>query len=253
MVRNGVVIAMKKQDELNLFAMLLERQRRAASGKSEGERQDATRISAADMGHHLGIAHKRIEALTDKWKRAGWWDAHNETPWGFIVSVRGHSTELGHPPCAKFPTSLEAFAGRPAEASVDVADLIDGLITENREQRLANETIHRKQQARFDEVMTSIKSKAAAIDQTMQAPMSASLGTFASDPEQREAVIQHLVAIGQKASPATQEYLARQANKDVVIFGRPGAKSLTREAVVRSMNTLVCQDAMRILREKGMV
>ena len=55
------------------------------------------------------------------------------------------------------------------------------------------------------------------------------INTGASDPEQREAFIQHLVAIGQKASPATEEYLARQVNSQV------------------------CQDALRILREKGLV
>lgn len=59
-----------------------------------------------------------------------------------------------------------------------------------------------------------INPESAATDLTIQGPMSMSLGIamVASDPEQHEAIIEHLAIIGSKASPSTQEFLARQMN-----------------------------------------
>ncbi len=256
-----MVIVMKKQDELNLFAMLLERERRVrGSPTNADERTALADLHVCDMGLHLDIDFNRIEGLTHKWFKQGWWDTRNEYPWGYIIPENGGIGMPGDRPCAKFPTTMEAFAGPHAEPSIDAGVELDQLLAKRRERRLVKEP-RSEQEASFvarlvvgfEEFMTSFKSKAAAPDRTIQAPMPVSIAMASADPEQQKTFIQHLVASGQKASPATREYLARQPNKDVVIFGRPGAKSLTREDVVRAMNSSVCRDALRILREKGMV
>ena len=73
-----------------------------------------------------------------------------------------------------------------------------------------------------------------AHDVTVQGPMTMSLGIAMvmgpkADPAEREAFIEDLMILGQKATPQTQDYLTRL------------------------MHSTICRDALRILRAKGIV
>jgi hypothetical protein len=144
---------MKKQDEINLFAMLLERERRAKSARGHFTGSDIKWIDAWDMGNRLGIPFKRVEYITRKWHIQGWWDSLNEYPFGYIIGKLVEMTDPGDKPCAKFPTTLEAYAGGPVETSVDVIALLEALMTEAREARLKEEQQLRRQRASFDAFM----------------------------------------------------------------------------------------------------
>lgn len=90
--------------------------------------------------------------------RTPWFDAWNDTPWGFIVGADGNKKDPWDKPCAEFPTTLGAFQPG-ATATVDVVALIDGLVAENRTQRLAEEDLNQRRNAWIDRAIASIKTK----------------------------------------------------------------------------------------------
>lgn len=242
---------MKKQDEINLFAMLLERERRVACATSEAERQDAAGVAVADMGIALGLQFKRIEYITDKWARTLWFDASSDTPWGYIVGADGRNKKApGDEPCAAFPATLDDFQLR-AEMTVDpfrIFARMDRLIAVNRTMRLEEEELRCKQQASVDELMASFREKGAreesgnAVDVTSQAPMETSIAMATADSEARRKVLELIANTLENDGVPSSVIELHDRVQHLITYGR-----------VPAFNTQVCQEALRILRQKGIV